>query len=73
MSSKKPQLHGKGALEKCPICGSRNLKPDAGDIQPNKTLCRVVQCQSCENWFSETWRTCEWEFIVDEPEREVRT
>ena len=31
MGSKKPQLHGKGALEKCPICGSRNLEPDVGD------------------------------------------
>lgn len=70
MGNKKPQLHGKGPLEKCPICGSRNLDPDVGDIQPDKTLCRVTQCKSYENWFAETWRTCEWWFIVDDEEPE---
>jgi|GEM_PF-4018767 len=68
MVSKMPQLHGKGALEKCPICGSRRLDPDVGDIRPDKTLCRVTQCESCENWFAETWRNCVWWFIVDEEE-----
>lgn len=70
MSSKKPQLHDKGPLETCPICGSRNLDPDVGDIQPDNTLCRVTQCKSCENWFGETWKTCEWEFIVDDAEQD---
>jgi len=69
----KPQLHGKGALEKCPICGSKNLEPDLGDVQKNGTLPVLVKCGRCENYFGETWKTCEWEFVVDDEEPEART
>jgi hypothetical protein len=65
---KKEYLNGKEPLEKCPICGSNNLDPDTGDIQPDKTLARVPQCRRCENWFGETWKACGWWFIVDNEE-----
>jgi NAD-dependent SIR2 family protein deacetylase len=71
MGSKMPQLHGKGALVKCPICGSRKLDPDTGDIQPNKELWRVTKCESCENYFAEAWRNCTWWFIVDDEKKEA--
>jgi len=68
----KQQLHGKGALEKCPICGSKSLEQDQGEVEKDGTLPVLVKCRRCENFFGETWKTFEWEFIVDDEEPEAR-